>query len=802
MDFRYGLRLLVRTPGFTAIVVFTLALAIGVNTAIFSLVDALMLRSLPYAAADRLVIPATIFDRFHSDRGSVAYPDILDMQVQTDLFESVAAYSGQNADLTEGDQPERLRGLAVGESYFDVMATPAFAGRTLTHEDFVQGTPNVVVLNYDLWVRRYGADRTLIGKTIELNSRPWIVAGVMPQNSCWPPEAQFFLPAYPKGPGPAWMMRRDNHIMQAVTRLRRGVPIETAQARLNVIAARIAIESTNRKGTGWKLHALRDWILGPTLSRTLLVMLGAVLFVLLIACANIANLLLSRAASREREVSIRGALGAGWWRLVRQFLSEAVLLTAAGVALGIALGHWGMKLLIRFAPPDLPKLDHVQLNVNVLAFTAALGVLTALVFGLVPAFSARRVAPVDALREGGRGSEGRRTERLRGLLVVVEIGLSVILLAGAGLLIRSFERLTQVNPGFPTNNLLTLQVAMPRSRYAGPPQVLSGFERIAENIRRIPGVLSAAATSSLPLGGGGGYLGRVFLTEGQPEPPASRDTQAQWSVIQPGYFATLGISVISGRGFAENDRRESPPVIVISDSMARQMFPGQSPLGRRIRSWRDENKYREIVGVVSDLRYEGLADDIVNLVYIPHAQDTWSGMVFTVRTRGDPQALLPSIRSEIHSTDSKLAVSEVKTMEQIVGGELARPRFSMWLLGIFAGAALVLAAVGIYGVISYSVVRRTREIGIRMALGAPRASVLRMVTSRALALAAAGAVLGTAGALALTRLMKSLLFGVSSADGLTFSLTAVVVILVALVACYLPARRAASVDPMEALRFE
>jgi putative ABC transport system permease protein len=802
MHLRHGLRLLLRTPGFTITAILTLALAIGVNTAIFSLVDALMLRPLPYVAADRLVIPATSFDRLHNDRGSNSLPDIRDWQAETALFDSVAPINLTNADLTDSDEPERLRGASVGEDYFRVMASLPAAGRVLGHEDFGTNSAASVVLTYDLWARRYGADPAVIGRSIELNGRPWTVVGVMPRKSTWPEEAQFFMPGLPNGAEPAGLMRRDNHMFRTIARLRPGVTIERAQAQLAAMGARVAREATHREGTGWKLYSMRDWTLGPTLGRTLVVMLGAVLLVLLIACANIANLLLSRAASRQREVSIRNALGAGWGELARQFLTEAALLTGAGIAAGIALGYWGMRLLVQFAPSDLPKLDGVQLNLSVLTFSAALGIVTTFVFGLVPALSARRVAATDAMREGSRGSESGRTERLRGALVVAEIALAVILLAGAGLLIRSFKELLHVDPGFPAGNLLTAQVSLPRSRYAGPPQVKQAMDRIGESIRRLPGVISVAGSTSLPLGGGGGYLGRVFLREGQPDPPASGDTHAIWNVIQPGYVSTMGLRLVAGRPFSENDTRESTPVILVSESFARESFGNESPLGRRIRSWRDENKYREVVGVVSDIRQQGLADNYTNVVYVPHAQDTWSFMVFNIRTRGNPEALLPSVRAEIHFVDSKLAIQEPKTMDAVLGEELARPRFTMWLLGIFAGSALALAAIGIYGVIAYAVVRRTREIGIRMALGASRASVLRMVTVRALLLGVVGVALGAGGALGLTGLIKTLLYGVSPTDPWTFVATAAVVIAVALFACYLPARRAASVDPMVALRFE
>jgi putative ABC transport system permease protein len=470
---------------------------------------------------------------------------------------------------------------------------------------------------------------------------------------------------------------------------------------------------------------------------------------------------------------------------------------------GVALGYWGLKVLIHFAPVDVPRLDHVRVDSMVLAFATALCLLTTLVSGLMPALQAARLAPVEAFREGGRAlSGGLRSGRLRNLLAVSEMALAIVLLAGAGLLIRSFALLQRIDPGFSTTNLLTMQIGLLRSRYPGPPQITEGFQRITESIRRIPGVVSASATSSLPLGGGGGYLGRVFLLDGQAEPPATQDTAAQWSVILPDYFQTMGIPVLLGRGVTDRDVRGAPPVIVISQRMAQQMFPNQSPLGRRIRSWRDENVYREIVGVVADLRYQGRGEDIGNNVYVPHTQDSWSFLRLTVRTSGDPNALLGSVRSAIWSVDNKLAIAEAKTMDRIVDEDIARPRFTMFLLGIFAATSLLLAAIGIYGVMSYAITQRTREIGIRVALGALRGDVLRMVAGRALALSAAGVACGMAGAFALTRLMKSLLFGVSPTDSVTFAVVAALLVLVAMAASFIPARRAAKVDPVITLRYE
>jgi len=805
-DLRYGVRLLLKTPGFAAVAVLTLALGIGANTAIFSLVEGLMLKPLPYYKPDSLVVPATIFQRMKTDRGSDSYSDILDWKAQTSLFEGVATFNTGYADVTGAEEPERIRALFVDQDYFRVMATPPAAGRTFLPEEHNLGAGRAVVLTWRLWMRRFGGDTKLLGSPIQLGGLPYTVVGVMPKDSTWPEDAELFRPLTTGGLDPATMasmMRRDNHMFRAVARLKTGVSLEQAQTRLTALGARVAQENTNRAGTNWKLHALAEWVIGPTLRQTLIVLIGAVGFVLLIACVNVANLLLARGAARSREVAIRCALGAGWKRLAGQFLVETASLAAAGGVAGVCLGYWGLRGLIHFAPADVPRLDQVHIDSGALAFTAAVCLLTAVISGLVPALQAARLAPVAAFREMGRGfSEGMRTGRLRNILVVSELALAIVLLAGAGLLIRSFAHLRQVNPGFATANLMTMQIGLPRSRYAGPPQVLAGFDQITAGIRRIPGVTAASATSSLPLDGGGSYLGRLFLTEGQPEPPATKDAQAAWSVIQPGYFETMRVPIAQGRPFTARDTRDATPVIIISQAMARQMFPNQSPLGRRIRSWRDENLYREIVGVVGDLRYDGLSEDIGNNVYIPHAQDTWNAMMLTVRTHGDPNPLLGSIRGEIWSVDKKLSISEVKTMDQILDTQLARPRFSMFLLGLFAATALLLAAIGIYGVMSYSVAQRTREIGIRMALGALRGDVLRMVAGRAAVLAGVGTGAGIVGALAATRLLRTLLFGVDPADAGTFVAVSAVLILVALAASYIPARRATKVDPTVTLRYE
>jgi putative ABC transport system permease protein len=599
------------------------------------------------------------------------------------------------------------------------------------------------------------------------------------------------------------IQRRDNHIFQTVARLRHGVSLRQAQAKLTGIGERIARENTNRAETNWKIHGLRDFILGSALSRTVWVLFGAVMLVLMIACVNVANLLLARGSARESEIAVRNALGAGRRRIIVQFSTESLVLAALGGALGIALGYIGAAALVRYAPEGVPRLEHVAVDGSVLAFSIGLTVFTVLLFGVAPALHLMRTAPGTAVRESGRSaSTGRRSTRLRSVLVVSELALAVVLLASAGLLVKSFKSLQTVQPGFGTANLLTMQVALPQSRYGGTPQVLQAFDSVIESVKQVPGVRDASGVGSLPLGGGGFYLGRVFLTTGQPEPPASRDTPALWTVIRPETLRTLDIPIVAGRDIRATDTAASNPVILINRFMARQMFGNENPIGKRIRSWRDENVYREIVGIVGDVRYGGLAEDVNSVVYVPHTQSAWRTLVLAVRTNQDPGALLRSIQRKIWSVDRFLAISDVRTMEEIVDAALARPRFSMFLLGVFALTALLMAAIGIYGLMSFAVAQQTKEIGIRMALGALSGDILRNITARAFRLALAGVSIGIMGALAVTRLFTTLLYGVTATDSETFAIAGVLLVGVAVLAAYIPARRASRLDPLTALHYE
>jgi putative ABC transport system permease protein len=803
-DLRYGLRMLVKNPGFTTVAVIVLALGIGANTAIFSAVNAVLLRSLPYHDPDQLVVPASTNYGRGSDRVNVSYGDFADWK-REQVFAHVAVFQTFTYDLTGTGEPDRAQASAVSADYFAVMGAAPLLGRALLPEEHKPGGTRVAVLSHGLWQRRFGSDPHLIGQTIKLNGAPFTVVGVMPPSSTYPDSVELWVPmAFSEDNPPQDLLRRDNFIWQAVARLKPGVSVEQTQTHLQTIAQRIERDHpVVRKGWSVRLVPLQEWIVGTQLRQALLVLLGAVGFVLLIGCANVANLLLARAAVRQREMAIRMSLGAGRLRLVRQLFTESLLLACLGGIAGLLLAKWGARLLITFAPSNIPRLNEMGMDSLVLGFVLGVSAFTAVVFGIVPSLQATKTNLSESLKEGGRSATGGlRSGRTRSLLVVAEVALSLVLLIGAGLMIRSFIRLQQVDPGFKVDHLLTLDLNAPRSRYRDNPQVLSFYQGLTDRLKALPGVQAACVSSALPLGGGGFYLGRVFLIEGHPEPPAGPDFSAQWDVISPDYFSTLGVGLLKGRFFSERDTAESTPVIIINETMARRMFPNENPLGKRIRSWRDENLLREIVGVVRDVRYFGRDDQLRGLVYIPHTQNTWRSMTLTVRTAGDPTGMVEAVRNGVWAADKDLAIANIRTMQRIMDDSVARQRFSMLLLSLFAIVALMLAAVGIYGVMSYAVAQRTHEIGVRMALGAERRDILRLVVGRGLALVVAGVGLGLTGAFALTRLMSNLLFAVSARDPMTFAALPLLLAVVALIACYLPARRATKVDPMIALRYE
>ncbi len=810
IDLRHGVRLLVRSPGFASVAVLTLALGVGANTAVFSVLKEVLIEPLPYREAESLVVPVTTNAARGVLRGSVSYPDYLDWKAATGVFEHVAVFWGLSLEISFGSEAERALGLQVSEDYFDLLRVEPSLGRLFSPEEHAAGGPKVVVLSDGTWRRRFGADAGIVGGTVKLGGAAHTVIGILPAGGIWPASVEAWLPLQLGPTPPAWVMRRDNCIFQTVARLAPGATLEEAQAFQDLMARRVAAENPESKaGEGYGVIPMREWQVQPEARLALLVLFGAVLVVLAIACANLANLMLARGAGRGRELAVRTALGASRTRLVAQLLAESLVLAAAGGAAGFLAGRWGVDLLLAAAPQDSFVTRRAAggasdlIDASVLAFALALALVAAVAAGLVPALQLSTNRLGEALREGRRaGPDAARSGRTRASLVVAEIALCLVLLVGAGLLIRSLRTLGRVNPGFAPGGLLTLEISLPETRYSHGGAVTAFYARLLEQVRSLPGVAGAATASALPVGGGGFYLGRSFLVEGWPEPPAGADRSAQWNVVSPEFFETMGIGLVKGRVFTPRDDAAAPPVMILNESMARALSAGEDPLGRRVRSWRDENVLREVVGVVRDVRYFGVSDQDRSLVYVPHAQDTWESMLLVVRAGGDPRGPLSAVRRAVRSLDPELAIGDVSTMEEALGRSVAPSRFIGLLLSAFAGVALLLALVGLYGLVSYSVARRTHEFGIRMALGAGRTDVMRLVTGQVLRLALAGAVVGVAAAWAATRLMAGLLYGVAPTDPATFLATPLLLVAATLLACYLPARRATRVDPMAALRSE
>ena len=805
-DVRYAARLMARSPGFTFVAVITLGLGIGANTAIYSVVHAVLLRPLPYEDSDRLVAPCSVHAARGWEDGNVTYADYLDWK-RDKVFEHVAVIDDTttSADLSgdEGREPERVSLALVTEDYFTVLRAGALHGRLLQPSDYTApGAPRPLVISDGLWKRRYGSDPAIVGKIIRLNGRPYPVVGVVEGKRTWPIDRDVFFP-YAVGPDPGDLLRRDNMLFVAIARLRPDRSIEETDAVLAGMARRLEIEHPESR-SGWSNRAtpLLQEIVGRQVRTSLLMLLTAVGFVLLIACVNVSNLLLTRATARGQELAIRLAHGAGQLRLVRQLLTEGMLLALLGGVTGLLFAIWGVGFLKSVVPEDTPRLAELGISPIVLLFTLGISVLTALLCSLMPAWQAARSDIQLALRESARsGGLQPRRQRVKNVLVVGEVALSLMLLVGAGLMIRSFGRVQQIDPGLDVERLVTMELRAPSIRYPQD-KVVPFYGHLVESVASTPGVDSAAISSTMPFGGGGFYLGRSFLAEGRPEPPAGPDAQGQWNVVGPGYFRTTGMRLIRGREFEGSDTAGSNPVIIVNENLARSMFPGEDPIGKRIRSWRDENQLREIVGVVADVRYFGRDDELRNLVYVPHTQNAWRSMVLNVKTRSDPAGAIAAIRASIRGLDADLAVANLHTVTTLLDRSVAPRRAGMLLLALFAALAGALAAIGLYGVLSQVVLQRVHEIGIRMALGARSEDVSRMIVRQGMKLAGAGIAIGLLGAFALTRLMRGLLYGVSATDPATYAGIAILLATVALVACFVPALRAARVDPMVALRHE
>ncbi len=798
-DLRYGMRMLMKRPGFMFVAVITLALGIGANTAIFSVVNAVLIRPLPFNEPERLVAVCETNLQQGQDHQAVGGANFTDWKRENQVFESLAAYFNWNYNLTGGGEPQRLRAVMVSGEFFQTLGVAAAAGRTLTADDDREGKDDVVVLSYGFWQSRFGASREIIGQSILLNGRPHTVVGAMPRSFHFPDERADIW--RPMAMSAAQTQNRQGRWLSVIGRLKGGISVEQADTEMKAIARRLEQQYPEANaGSGVRLVPLQEELVGKV-SRFLLILLGAVVFVLLIACANIAGLLLVRAASRRKEMAIRAALGASRRRLIRQFLTESLLLALMGGVLGWLLALWGRDALVTLSPGNIPRLDEAAMDGRVLAFTLMLALLTTLIFGLIPAWHASGLDPNEALKAEGRSTSRGAGRRLRSLLVVAEVAVSVILLVGAGLMIKSLIQLQRVNVGFDPHHLLTMEVTLPPARYGENQQQVAFFRQALEQIRTLPGVESVGAVQDLPFRFNAmSFPITIDGSTAEAEPP-----KAVYRAVTDDYFRTLGIPLVEGREFTARDDQHATPVAIINQTMARRFFADRDPVGKRIRFGDPDDPAYTIVGVVGDIKHMGLDADEGAVVYQPHAQKRFGWlrwMTIVVRTTAEPAGITAAVRSRIQELDKDQPVDNVATMEQLLTKSIAQPRFSTFLLGTFALLAVVLTATGVYGVVSYAMAERTREIGIRMTLGAQAGDVLRLVIGQGLRLVLIGVSTGLAGACALTRVMQSLLFGVSATDPAVFAIIAVLLMGIALLASYLPARRATKVDPMVALRYE
>ncbi len=805
-DVRYGLRMLARNPGFTAIAVITLALGIGANTAIFSVVNAALLRPLPYKDPTRLVYVWSAEKARGIPQSTVSIPDLHDWREQNRVFDGMAGWWIGTYNLSGGDEPQQVEGWTVSPNFFHVLGVRPERGRTFAPDEEQGSKDRVVVLSHALWMGSFGGDRGILGKTIKFDGESHTVVGVMPAEFSSPfPNAQLWVP---------WPVRaeslapRGSRFMRVIARLKPGVTFQGAQADMDTIARRLEREYREDKGVTAYLVPAGQQITG-SVRPALLVLLGAVGFVLLIGCANLANLLLARSAAREKEFAIRTALGASRFRLVGQLLTESLLLSLLGGAFGLLLAGWGIEFLRTLAATEIPRAQDIGLDAGVLRFTLGLSLLTGLAFGLIPALQSSKGRINESLKGGGRGlATGMRGRRVRDFLVVWEMALALVLLVGAGLLIDSFLRLRAVNPGFNPDSVLTCKIPLPSAKYKNP-QIASFFQQLLERVRALPGVKAAGATMTLPLQyRGGGYWSGLNIEE---RPAATRESIPIVSFVQvtPGYFRAMGIPILKGRPFSEQDNSDqSPKVVIINATLARRFFPEVDPIGRGICMGEDPSKgpWLTVVGVVGDAALESLTDPRFPQVFSPHAQGVEGGlsgnMELAVRTSSDPLSLAAMVRDQVHQLDKDQSVADIRTLAQVVNASLAQPRLNTLLLAAFAALAVLLAATGLYGVMAYSVAQRTREIGIRMALGAERQDVLRLVVKHALVLTLIGVGVGLVAASALTHFLSSMLYGVKPIDPLTFGIVSLTLAAVALLASYIPARRATKVDPITALRYE
>jgi putative ABC transport system permease protein len=797
-DLRYGTRMLWKSPGFTLIVLLTLSLGIGANTAIFSVVNTVMLRQLPFKNADRLVrIMESNLERGWPNFG-VSHPNFLDWRARNQTFEAMAATAGASFNLNRGGDVEVIQGAVITADFLPVLGvSPALGRNFLPEEDRPGGNTRVALITHESWQRRFGGDPGIVGKTLTINDNPFIVVGVLPESFSWGGvRNEVFAPL---APDPA--RNRGDHRLRVIGRLKPGVTWEQALADMNTVAQQLAQQypETNK---GWSVGGQKfyDWIVPEESRRSLLVLAGAVIFVLLIACSNVANLLLARGAARQKEISIRMALGAGRFRIVRQLLAEALLLALIAGGLGLLVAMWVVEVLKTMNPANLPRLDELSVDGRVLAFGLLISLVTGVLFGLFPALQVLRPDLNETLKDGARGSGGVGGQRVRGALVMVEVALSVALLIGAGLLLRSFWKLQDVKPGFEPERLLTVRINLPRSRYRDNQAAWTFYSRLMQEIRGLPGAQDAGITSLMPMGSGN--TSTEAQIPGRSAAPDDSQPSASWRIISPGYHRTLGIP-LRGRDFDERDTASSQPVTIISEEMARRHWPGEDPIGKSVVIGSFGGRERTIIGIAGDVRSFGLDTEPGAMVYVPLATAAlWNPFSLVVRTRSEPMALASAVRGALRSIDPNVPVYDIQTAERMLSDSLGSRRFNMFLLGSFAGVALLLASVGLFGVMAYLVSQRTREIGVRLALGAQPRDVFRLVIGRGMLLALIGTAAGLAAAFGLARLLETLLFQIKPADALTFTVAPALLLVVALLACYIPARRATKVDPLVALRCE
>lgn len=794
-DVRYALRQLRKSPGFTLVAVLTLALGIGANTAIFSVVEGVLLRPLPYRDSNQL---ARVWSTSHrSSKDASSYPDFKDWADQSHSFLQMAAYRPQSFNLSGGDRPERIRGLLITSKFFELLDVKPTLGRSFTNEEQELGRSHVVLLSSALWQSHFAGDPGVLGRSVKLDDENYTVIGVLPSSFDFPPDEDKGGVVLPLPPD----VRRSHGFLYVFGRLKPDTTLLSAQADLDTITRRLAEQYKEDKGEGVSVQSLQDSFVSDY-RPALMILLGAVGLVLLITCANVANLFLGRASSRQREVAVRASLGAGRLRLMRQFLTESLLIGLGGGVVGLVFANWGVSMLVRLLTQSfsIHGTEAIVTNFRVLAFAAAISIMTGWTSGVLPALFASKVNLSEGLKEGSRSvGSGRAHKRFRGALVVSEVALALVLLSCAGLLIRSLTLLTRVDSGVRTENVLAIDFSLTTAKYSHTATRAALFSQILQRVEQLPGVESASVVADVPLTQSEDSLG--FSIEGVPDPP-DRKLSVRFNIVGPGYFNTLGIPLTQGRDFADADADGMPMVIVVNQAMARRFWPNQNPIGRRITT--DNKTWYSIVGVAGDVRQMGLQADSEPEVYMSYLQDPfqWPFLSLLVRASSNPVKLFPSIEQAVWSVDKNQPLSNPVTLDQARSQSIAQPRIAALLLGLFAGAALLLAAVGLYGVVSHWVAERTHEIGVRMALGARSSDVFVHVVGRGLLLALLGTAFGLAGSLAATRMLASFLFSVRPTDPLTFAAVAFLLICVALVASYFPARRAARIDPMVALRYE